>query len=160
MGLDITAYRKLVEQPDAELDEDGHPVGDMVRFTENTDFPGRFAGLKEQTTYSYQDAFGFRAGSYGGYNSWRRSLAQMVGYTDREAWDGQAEGKPFVELVNFSDCEGTIGPVVSAKLAKDFAEWDERAKQFSSDVFWFSDLYAKWRVAFDMAADGGAVDFH
>ena len=35
---------------------------------------------------------------------------------------------PFVELLNFSDCEGFIGPKTSAKLHADFLEWDEKAK--------------------------------
>lgn len=57
-----------------------------------------------------------------------------------------------------SDCEGVIGPEVSAKLVKDFADFDERAKTRGGKYFYA--LYCDWRKAFEMAADGGAVSFH
>lgn len=43
MGLDVTAYSKLVEAPDAARDEDGDLVDydNLVDFYENKDFPGR-----------------------------------------------------------------------------------------------------------------------
>lgn len=65
---------------------------------------------------------------------------------------------PFFELIHFADNEGVIGPVVSAKLAKDFRDNYERAKAFG-DGYWLS-KYEKWMAAFEMAADNGAVEFH
>lgn len=178
MGLDITAYRKLTKL-DVLFDEDGEPVDpttrepvkNYVRVRANHDFPGREQGLEDRAAYAYEDADSFWSGGYSRYNHWREELAELAGYPlteytqygatsmrrDAAAWAGLCEGKPFVELVNFSDCEGVIGPVVAAKLAKDFAEWSERAAQRGDD---FYQKFDEWRRCFEFAADGGAVCFH
>lgn len=182
MGLDITAYRRVTKL-DVIFDEDGEAldketkeyVEHDVRVCANKDFPGREEGVDDRAAYKAEDSMGFRAGSYGGYNAWREELAKLAGYPatpydrynsvqmrhDAGAW--AAECGPFWELICFSDCEGTIGPIVSAKLAKDFAEWDERAKQHDESAGLNGGLYElfqEWRKAFEMAADGGLVDFH
>lgn len=182
MGLDITAYRRVTKL-DVNFDEDGEaidkdtgePVDYDVRAYANPHFPGREEGAENRAAYTAQESMGFRAGSYSGYNAWRNELAKLAGYPetpfesfgnvrmrhDAGAW--VAGSGPFWELINFSDCEGTIGPVVSSKLAKDFSEWDERAKQHDEDAGLNGGLYERfqeWRQAFEMAADGGLVDFH
>jgi hypothetical protein len=169
MGLDITAYGKLTPAPDAEM-EDGQPVDweCYVQIRESLDFPGRIEPLTDGVVYSFADSFGFRAGSYSGYNAWREWLAKLAGYP---AADGSGHGHvhsagawavqdgPFHKLINFTDCDGTLGPAVSAKLAAEFAEWDDRAKAAANEP-WLYQSYQNWRRAFEMAADGGAVDFH
>jgi len=66
---------------------------------------------------------------------------------------------PFMELINFSDCEGTLGPVVCAKLAEDFQEFDDRAKSaWGGDSGPYA-IYSNWRKAVEMAADRGAIAF-
>ncbi|EJO27445.1 hypothetical protein QWC_31809, partial [Achromobacter marplatensis] len=104
---------------------------------------------------------------------WRDELAKAAGYPKGkykqhgmdweshcvECWNG-AQG-PFSELINFSDCEGAIGTAVSAKLARDFAEFDAKAKDHSGDLgARFYQLYKEFRAVFEMAADSGAVYFH
>lgn len=183
MGLDITAYGGLTKV-DAVFDADGEPINPATREpldwgTEyhfqpraNSYFPGREAGIEMDAVYRAARQMGFRAGSYGGYNTWRDELAKLAGYPavsvdrygtgnaqlryDRSAWD--ASGGPFWELICFSDCEGVIGPVVSAKLAADFASHQGDADAHQDE--WFRTLYATWRKAFEMAADNGAVYFH
>lgn len=169
MGLDITAYRKLSPAPGAQLDEDGNPQEwqthfhahpSSINFTEEN-WPGRSAGIETGGVYTFADSLGFRAGSYGGYGDWRRTLARFAGWSKIEdAWDKKTG--PFIELIDFADNEGVIGPVVAAKLAKDFADNQERADAFAEteEDSWWGEQYAKWREAFEMAADGGAVDFH
>lgn len=180
MGLDITAYSKLTKI-DAVYDADGEPIDPLTREPldyslkayANSDFPGRDEGLEDQAIYSAEDSRHFRAGSYGSYNAWREELAKLAGYPatdytiygqtkkrhDAGAW--AATSGPFWELINFSDCEGVIGPAVSAKLAKDFAEFDGRAKEHvSAQQDWFYSQYVAWHTAFEMAADNGAVDLH
>jgi hypothetical protein len=158
MGLDITAYRKstIVEEP--ELDEDGdlidwdtqwRPGGSMVWSEKH--FPGRGEGVDPQTVYTWEEHLGFRAGSYSGYNWWRRKLDQF------------ANGDDFQELINFADNEGVIGPVVSKKLAKDFEKNKELAQEYAKtfdDGEWWFGQYERWQEAFEMATDNGAVDFH
>lgn len=165
MGLDITAYRKLIPAPDAPVDGDGCPLEyerfgqihpSSIAFAEEH-WPGRSAGITAGV-YEPAEAFSFRAGSYGRYNQWRRQLAAFAGYDSLEVvWDTHPTG-PFVELIDFADNEGVIGPVVSAKLAKDFDEHQWRADRHPDD--WFRTQYGNWRKAFEMATDGGAVDFH
>lgn len=171
MGLDISAYSKLIEAPDAERDEDGELVEwqGMASFFDNPDFPGRFEGLKEGMVYRIEGNCSSLSSGYGTYNGWREELAKLAGYPAEpyerhgraqhshcvSCWNG-ATG-PFSEQINFSDCEGTIGPLVSAKLSKDYAEFAERAEAVGG-YFW--EKYQEWKEAFDLAADNGAVNFH
>lgn len=173
MGLDITAYSKLKKVP-CKFNSDGEPINDKGQDREgvfipyaHSSFPEHHKGLTPKAAYEYGKSFDFRAGSYSGYNAWREQLAALAGYaakpgfTDAKphsetAWD--MDSGPFWELINFSDCEGCIGPVVSAKLAKDFADY--QAKADAHDDEYFRRKYSEWRKAFEMAADGGAVDFH
>lgn len=168
MGLDISAYRglKVIGERDDEND-------DTINLMENADcFVARAEGVDITKGYSAEDSVSFRAGSYSGYNAWREELAKLAGYPvllDMEyrqhpthstgAWASGAG--PFWELINFSDCEGTIGPVVAAKLATDFARWDARAALHKTDDqgYWYQ-KYQAWRAAFEMASDRGAVVFH
>jgi len=82
-----------------------------------------------------------------------------------EIWADATTKGPFVELINFSDCEGEIGPIVAAKLAKDFAEHQEKARTYvplhndPDEPDWWFNLYKDWRKAFEMASDGGSVCF-
>jgi hypothetical protein len=158
MGLDIIAYRnlKIVEEP--ELDEDGDLIdwdtqwkpGASMDWSE-TYFPGRGEGVNPSAVYTWEESLRFRAGSYSGYNWWRRKLEQF------------ANGDDFQELINFADNEGVIGPVVSKKLANDFVKNKEEAIEFSislDDGEWWFEQYNRWQEAFEMAADNGAVDFY
>lgn len=177
MGLDITAYRQL--QPlDTVFDADGEPVDHETRkpidnyfqVFANPNFPGREEGLKDREVYSYAEAEDVVSMGYGYYNRWREALAKLAGYPLTERGDRfggtrqlhaaacwQGASGPFSELINFADNEGVIGPVVAAKLARDFAEFEERAKAVGEDFYrGFADL----KRGVEMAADGGALDFH
>lgn len=183
MGLDITALRNIIEI-DCVFDEDGEPINPVtreeidydLRVYVNPDFPGRADDITGKI-YSAEEGTGFRAGSYSGYNAWRNELAKLAGYPSVEVDRyrtgnfqtrhdygafAAAEG-PFWETINFSDCEGVIGAKVSAKLAADFAEWDDRARAHDAGTDWngrFYELYTEWRKAYEMAAQNGAVWFH
>jgi hypothetical protein len=165
MGLDITAYRKLAKTDAALLDSGGYPV-DYMKFwsarevaSTEKEFPGTTAGVEAEAIYSFEERMDFRAGSYGGYNDWRDRLARVAGHESaKAAWDNPPpDGSPFIELISFFDSEGIIGPVVAAKLAKDFADHRSTAESVGS---YFFDRYCLWQKAFEMAADGGAVNFH
>jgi len=164
MGLDITAASKLELIPDAPVDLDAFHVG-----SNPDEFADRADGLKPGLYRSHAE-LNFRAGSYSGYNAWREQLAELAGYPKRMHFSGhkppealhaagawETTSGPFWELINFSDCEGVIGPKTSVKLAKDFA--DHQAKADAHPDEWFRDLYAMWRRAFELASDAGAVDF-
>lgn len=177
MGLDISAYRKIAKV-DAVFDAGGEPIDPTTRESieydmqayRNDEFPGRADDIEDRAIYRAQECMGFHAGGYGGYNHWRNELAKLAGYPLGQyeqygkpwdsycvaCWNG-ATG-PFSELIHFSDCEGVIGAAVAAKLAKDFADFQDAADKHEDQRFTLK--YAEWRKAFEMAADGGAVTFH
>lgn len=180
MGLSITAYRKLTKL-DVLYNGDGRPVDPTTRepvenymhVVENSDFPGRSEGLEDRACYTYAEAQHVLSRSYGGYNIWREAMAKLAGYPSYErvkrgvrevshaaaAWNGLVEpGAPFYELVNFADNEGVIGPVVAAKLLRDFDDFDERAKAITEVDFYA--CYRDMRRGLGFAADGGALRFH
>lgn len=182
MGLQIKAFERLTRLKVA-FDEEDDPVdpktGERLVYSlcVFVTMPDRAEGLEDQGFYKAENSMRFSAGSYGGYNYWRDALARMVGYAPAPIevipadevrfpyYHGAiaAGSGPFFELIHFSDCHGTIGPVVSVKLARDFAEWEERARQYeaanSNLAGFFFSQYQLWNKAFQMAANGGAVDF-
>lgn len=119
---------------------------------------------------------GFRAGSYSGYNQFRQQLAEFLlthvldvefdEEPDHHIWNNAEKfrGKPFYELIDFSDCEGTIGPETSAKLAEDFEEHEEEFKEWAEKSIeehsdYYIEKYEAWKDAFRLASDTGAVVF-
>lgn len=169
MGLDITAYATVtlveaVALKELQAKEWDHPLyDDGEHIFISTDEWKQFDG--PSGFYTHGKSFGFRAGSYSGYNHWREQLAALVDTTPERVWNGHVP-PAFRELINFSDAEGTLGGAVCAKLAKDFAEWQDRATEYAKTIVdpqsreWFLAKYADWRKAFDLASGDGAVDFH
>jgi len=149
MGLDIIAYSKL------EPTESGKVPG-VTTVLSKDDITTRADGL-ESGRYTFDKSVSFRAGSYSGYNQWRDWLAKLSGWKSAEACWGVTHSKgPFYELINFSDCSGVIGPATSKKLAKDFADYENKVPRADAH---FHDLYLKWKEAFELAADDGAIVF-
>lgn len=177
MGLDIGAH-KNINKIDAVYDSCGDPICPVTRegvdysfiAYVNPSFPGRADGIEDEAVYKSDEVSKFSAGSYSGYGWWRNQLAKMVGCPEQEYdngphdkikthcltyWNG-GQG-PFAELINFSDCEGTIGPKTSAKLAQDFADYQQEAD--ASEYLSFRMMYREFRQAFEMASNNGAVVF-
>lgn len=175
MGLDISVYtdaKPLEEQP--VKDADGYwsdSVWDLDGAVyANGNNERSLRGLLPETWYSAKYSHGFRAGSYSGYNRFREDLCRAaLGVEPREVWSSPAayEEKPFYELINFSDCEGTIGPEAAADLYRDFEDQEAAvlaaaaAALEEQDLEWFAGLYAEWKNAFRVASEGhGLVEFH
>lgn len=179
MGLDISYYSK-VKLADREVDPD---VDYPLFYTEyNSTFKYQLGSLKLKSIYlpsDDSDSSSFGAGSYSGYNMWRNQLAIMAGYESADnVWNDNSFDpgnvrllklkklnneeiriKPFYELIYFSDCEGLIGPEISAKLYRDFVDFDDKAKNFSKDTYFYS-RYKNFKEAFRVASDGVLVNFH
>lgn len=170
MGLDIAAYNDLTltnPHPHTETCYDQahiyiHPGEAIFKHTHYDLQPERCYEPTDDT-----DRYGFRAGSYSGYNGWRDQLSQtMLGITAKEVWRGaellQEDSAltcidaPFAELISFSDCEGFIGPGCSAKLVLDFIEHQAKANQESEE---FQHVYNSFREAFRRGAQKGLVAF-
>jgi len=174
MGLDISYVSKINFESRNYVSDEG------VYLYSNDSLLNQSEGI-QSGEYVFEGVQGyFRAGSYSWYSSWRRTLAMMIGWEIEDLWrnvetivqryenlnnvlcesDELKVDIPFVELLNFSDCEGFIGPKTSAKLYLDFLEWDEKAKV--SDPFkggYFYETYKEWTEAFKVASDGGCVIF-
>lgn len=130
--------------------------------------PGDLAVLADAVPVS--ETIEFRAGSYSGYNWWREQLCELALECEpSEVWEDPEvyEGQPFVELINFSDAEGAIGPKTSAKLAADFraheprvAAWAEEHIVEGDNRAYFIELFGEWKRAFELAAEDGFLLFH
>lgn len=168
MGLTIQAYSKLVFAPNQDPDDE---EADTLVFVDvSRGFAAQAAGLRIGYHMATGEDYEF-GDSYSGYNRWRNRLAQLGGYAptlhvakagaeaelrhDVTVWNG-AQG-PFSELINFSDCEGSIGPAVSAKLLVDFGAFREQAEALNDQGFLH--MYTSFQRAFALAADDGAVIF-
>lgn len=174
MGLDITAYSRLKhvgkhadgwceEQYNDETWERVH-----VAAYAYDSFPQSFRGIPViGTTASGASTFldggcfavteetkthAFRAGSYSGYGLWRDDLRlQFNPDTNPDL--------PFYELIWFADNEGCIGPDAAKDLLADFRE-HAAAYAPREHADYFRQKYEDWTTAFELAADGGLVDFH
>lgn len=152
MGLNITAYRNIKLTEDVERDVYGF-VMDYEKYEEITEetigfleehFEGYTEGLSSGV-YESAEKFEFRAGSYSGYGMFRNNLGAI------------APKEQFDELINFSDCGGCIGPIMSKKIAADFIELEELARNtFEEDDFL---LYQCFKKAFELASDNGFVKY-
>jgi hypothetical protein len=168
MGLDITAYEiiqptKTPRLPDGELDYDEmYERGIVEAYLVNSEFSQSFRGLELGQCYQTSgQTYSFRAGSYSGYNHFRAAVSVAVlGVDPHTVWDHREayRNKPFFELINFSDCEGTIGPEACADLKRDFDEHSEDVLSKLDD--WYQNTYKEFQLAFDIAADTGLVNFH
>lgn len=169
MGLDITAYENAVRLDIDVLDYDvwPYPVDADVLVWDYADNGSEFLqGGVEPGFYTVDDVYEFRAGSYSGYNEFRRELALFANYRDRDAWVTPElyRDYPFFELVNFSDCEGYINSEDAGRLYEDFVEhrqaWVEQWEKIPAHGDWLIAKYDDWMEAFNYARKNGFVAFH
>ncbi|SPB14874.1 hypothetical protein NOV72_02105 [Caballeronia novacaledonica] len=125
---------------------------DAVEVEVNTDWPCLADGLEAGAVYMYEEdgRFGFKSRLDFFVNL--NELAAFVGYDC--GMPPEDDPKPFRELFRWRG-EGIIGPVVSAKLAADFAEWDEPIKALGDDDFY--KFYLHMRKIFGFAMNDGCV---
>lgn len=179
MGLDITVYTRVEpatdvpRQPDGKIDYEACWKERLSNAFVYEGFEQSYAGLPvvedpDSDFYgnawvrSTGESWHFRAGSYSGYNSFRRTLSMAVlGVEPGTVWANPDayRDKPFFELINFADNEGTIGHEAAARLAHDFDEHRERVLPSLPDD-WYRECYDTWQKACHDASDGGMIDFH
>lgn len=173
MGLDITAYSRLKhigkhadEWCDEQYDDETFNRVHVQAFAYQ-DFPQSFRGIpvlgnRAASGCAFFDGgcfavteetktHAFRAGSYSGYGVWRDDLRRQ--FNPRTLPNG-----PFYELIWFADNEGCIGPEAAKDLLADFRE---HATSYAPNghADYFRQKYEDWTTAFELAADGGLVDF-
>lgn len=163
MGLDIIAYSELKKNEYlstmSEEDREDLDINCLIMSPLLTEideaFPGRAEPLKYNgdiyTCGSYKE---YGIGSYGTYGWFRRALESFSENCDC-----------FNELIDFSDCEGVIGSIVSEKLYEDFSSNAESFEQWVYQKYSVVEgelllqMYYKFESAFEIAKDGGAVEF-
>lgn len=152
MGLDVEAYKKMTKIAEPERDEYGELVDwetlvevdqSTLDYTEQY-FQGRTQGLVAGV-YSSDESLRFRAGAYSYYNRFREKLGKL------------ASNSQLYEVIMFSDCEGFIGPLVSQKLAKDFNDLEGSAREQLDE--YDMETYMNFKKAFELASEGGCVQF-
>ena len=188
MGLDISAYSniKRSEEQDDE-DYDGIRIWHHSAFPDHCELEeGNWESTPQTRTHQ------FRAGSYSGHNIFRKVLSQCtLGVEIDTVWEAQDiyMNRPFFNFLNFSDCEGIIGPDYSASLFEDFRDNRDRfirnlkqeidfTKETENplalepefiiedfnlsdmDIEYYTETYDNWTLAFELAKDGGIVQFN
>lgn len=175
MGLDVVVFRNLKKigkaDNDRECVEGQWYPGNSMRWSERY-FPGRGEGIECDAIYEYEDYHSFRGGSYSDYNWWRKRLevfSKLI--KDRKMIESinvepllkyESENNPFIELIDFADNQGVIGPIVSKKLYEDFIKYNKEAieysKSFEDGDYWL-EKYNDWKEGFKFASETGAVEF-
>lgn len=171
MGLDCTAFKNIRQMNEDEIqyeeykDEDDNIVDRYPlngrEFFINPDFPHAAEDIIPNAVYTFEEKYGWRAGSYSGYNEWRTLIAQVAGWKDdQDAWDNGNLGDPFFELIMFSDCEGTLGTTVCQKLLQDFLNFEDKYNEMIGDNRYYKNVYQEWKKGLALAAQNGAIKFH
>jgi hypothetical protein len=159
MGLDIIAISKLVK---AEGKDGEVRIGDDPEYNKGIE-PGPYNTTMESRRTD------FRVGPYSFYNRFRETLSRcMHGVEPVEIWDSVEDykGKSFIELIDFSDCDGRLGGAVCEKLYEDFAENRPKFKEYIDSQGWdeekiedYLSVYEDFMKAFEIGREEGVVIF-
>jgi hypothetical protein len=175
MGIDIVAYRNIRKTDIALVrDEDGYVmeregcifldrrVSDSFEVAHEGLYgthPGYFDGLDDSVYYEVDQEVCPISVAYSTYNTFRDLLDE---YAVRELGDARL----FREMIEFSDCDGTFGPVVCEKLLSDFKAHRDGFFGYADKVLdedgWFSadfakNLYDNYIEALSEGADNGVM---
>ena len=159
MGLDILAISKLVK---AEGKDGEVRIGDDPEYNKGIE-PGPYNTTIESRRTD------FRVGPYSFYNRFRETIARcMHGVEPVEIWDSVEDykDKSFIELIDFSHCDGRLGGEVCEKLYEDFAESRSKFKEYIDTQGWdeekiedYLSVYEDFMKAFEIGREEGVVIF-
>jgi len=157
MILNITAYSHIRRVRDLRPEEDWRQVRDGLVFPVHPAFPRHALEIEPMTVYVGEERFTFDVGCYSRYNHWLEQLARLTGIPHLDPSWILPKSAPFAQLLQFTDCDATIGAAVCRELAADFAEYSRRAAGQSER--YFREQYALWRHAFEAGAENGCIVF-
>ncbi|MCA7969229.1 hypothetical protein LGM42_04895 [Burkholderia sp. AU39826] len=152
MSVIFFAGRGLTKLDEAELKELDDWAEETITVDENPDAPQIADGVEVGATYRCAELTFFSFPHWRACRDWVIKLADMVGCTDELLKAGSAVA--FRDFFMWKQ-EGTVGPKASAKLAVEFAEWDERAKSFADHDFY--EMFAFMRTMFEWGAKDGLI---
>lgn len=129
-------------------------------------WPGRSRPLRADLVYKYARSSEAVCLSCSSYGLWRDDLARFAGYNT--AKDARSAGLgPFIDLIDFTDCEGVIGSLSATKLSHEFKAYEAEASAFArswefhprwAEGKWIK-MYAEMSEVLAVAAEDGAVTF-
>lgn len=174
MGLDISVYKEIdfesFQSRSGKSEEELDELYDNMLYLYNSYNPYNQSDNIREGFYNYEKReFNFRAGSYSGYNMFREILCESFYELKPEViWGNITKYKDgdFIELINFSDCEGFIGPKTSKKLFNDFVKNEDKFNSFldtkineNTTKDYYKEKYQEWKKAFEIASEDGVVRF-
>ena len=193
MGLDVSAVNGLTRIPNDDVPYGVEPWNEKfyewetdedtyIKYIDrkNGHFEEYWSNhLNPLKTGYYRDEgdtqHSFRVGSYSYYGEWRKLLALSIGFENiGDIWKlgPYNEDVPFIELIDFSDADGSIGPIVSEKLYNDFENLQDKVFDFIDNLMFgvvkgnklsmtqvsdFKLIYEDWKLAFEVGRDNGLV---
>ena len=164
MGPQFNVFGKLkkLELSEIKLYEGDKPLEkNVASFYSNPEFPAHISGLDSELFYKCNGKrMLFGAATYIEYGEFKNHLAKIAGFeTAEKLW---TSGVPtfFLELINFSNSVGTIGPVICQKLYSDSKDNYEIAEKYfinldNGEKFWMH--YQNWCKALHVAKQNGAI---
>lgn len=181
MGLDVTFFERVEfvgEHATEWIDADGvtRECDHRVAYTSGG-FPRTEAGVPSGQHFEESGESLHWSLNYAGYSMFRACLLHTVRpdlvtaenpyyprvWTD-EITAEEFQSWPFNELIWFSDCEGTYGPEVAAKLLSDFRKHEHRIDSSALELFpaWgsmFGKLYREYMAGLEIVGDQGLVTY-
>lgn len=162
MGLELIAVNKIKKIANFSdnwndlIDDDEKKI---IRVKVNNSFLSH--DYLESGIYIYEgDEMDISCGSYSTYSYFRNTLSNIAhGVNSNIIWNNHEKykGEAFYELINFSDCEGVIGPISSAKLLSDFKKYKEDFFKISNE--WDCEHYEDWIKMLEIASNDGMLIF-
>lgn len=158
MGLDVRVYKNVQLTDNEDSYDFKCYVGnkDWVYKVKNLVIGGYYNGECSETPLSY---------SYSTHNRFREELIKVLLRHDlldekgKIMWSKLPKDLPFLDFIDFSDCEGCLDWEVSEKIYNDFKRFHNDAKYLISDEYHLS-FYEKWLDIFERAKDNGVVVFY
>lgn len=181
MGLDIYAYGRTLCISNGVIH--GEPINPKTGeiwddYDEgaipyaNRHYKKQAKGIRSHEYYTYKEMSHFWSTGYGFYNSWREELAKLAEYEPLpfEQIKGNPNSRiisytegaifkksgPFIDLIDFSDCEGSIDTQTCRVLLDDFKNFENKAL-LKED--WFKTGYNNWIDGLNIAVNEGFLIF-
>jgi hypothetical protein len=95
---------------------------------------------------------------YSSYNMLREKLCKFtIGIDINLVWERPMPYYPFIEIINFSDCEGMINNNNCKKLNDEFIKWESRIKEIAKDDTYFLNFYENISSLFKLAVENNGI---
>ena len=160
MGLAVKVYKNIKK---IDQNSDDH---DFIAYVDHHTWKDHIKNLEEGAKY-VGECHGTDVGySYSTHTWFRNKLMSLVLDKEIDKFYEHIDSNldmPFIEFINFSDCEGCIDWETSAKLCQDFIDWKERVieefpiKPVNIENKLFVQRYEAWMEVFELAKDNGVV---